>query len=114
MAKATFKCPKCGNTKEITFTVGTDAESVCDKCGTKMTRVWKNISTGTVVDSINRLFNFGGSSGVSSSMPFQLVLNTVALDAGSYTVKVLQNPESATLCTVTGTFTNMTLSVTHF
>jgi transcription elongation factor Elf1 len=50
MAKATFKCPKCGNIKEIMFTVGTDAESVCDKCGTKMTRVWKNISTGTVVD----------------------------------------------------------------
>lgn len=71
-------------------------------------------STGTVVDSINRFFNFGGSSGGSSSMPFQLVLNTVALDAGSYTVKVFQNPESATLCTVTGTFTNMTLSVTHF
>lgn len=73
-----------------------------------------NNSTGAVVDSVKRIFNFGGSSGFSSSMPFQLVLNTVASDAGSYTVKVLQNPENVTLCTLSGTFNNMTLSVTHF
>lgn len=73
-----------------------------------------NNSTGTVVDSINRIFNFGGSSGVNSSAPFQLVLNTVALDSGSYTVKVLQNPEANTACTVSGTFSNMVLTVTHF
>lgn len=71
-------------------------------------------TTGDSVDIITRLFNFGGLDGSQSVMPMQIVLSSVAMNVGSYTVKVYQNPNIETVCTVTGTFQDMTLSVTHF
>lgn len=51
MALATFKCPKCGKVKQITFKPGFLAKVECEDCNEPMARDWKNVGAGTVVDS---------------------------------------------------------------
>ena len=51
MTSAIFKCPKCNKEITVKFNVGKAPKKVkCPDCKVEMTRLWKNISTGSIVD----------------------------------------------------------------
>lgn len=50
LATATYKCPKCDKTKQVVFKPGFLIKVECEDCNEPMTREWKNVGVGTVVD----------------------------------------------------------------
>lgn len=68
---------------------------------------------GTVKETINQTFNFGGVTGVTTQVPYQLILRTVADYAGTYRVRVYEDP-TFTACAAAGTYSNNTLIINHY
>lgn len=72
-----------------------------------------NTTTNTLVSRAVRLFNYGGVTGVNSSIPLQIILNSVISTPGSYRVEIFHDPGNATACTGSGYFNNSKVSIIH-